>query len=1201
MRRLGPGATHFEMDKYTPIKFKNGHLGLRHKQINTLVREAISQNVSFESVKNSPETSAVDRLFKIDFASKCKNVDYIVESLKARSMLYVSRALRSVWLFSDRQYETVVNPIYLEEVLFPEMLTTAVNKTIHCIIKHLKDEKRYNDFYQYYKTKGNMKIAKRFLPKCPEGLLLADMELFMKEMSPDYLKLLCEKCPKVLLKYFNTLTMDRNAFIDFTHKEHKYIDVSRIVLKLQPQIYFEVIEKYCSKKAHHKRLSPKATKYIMQKHKDKYLAKPELYGGALLHLPTLALCLSEEEARELLLRLARAQYLTPWFTLTYKSGEPLLKRINKENKFKLVKIIFQKKNFGQAIDEAPYALPDQPFMDTDRGIFIDYDVHDIEPMLRCYLKKRKYCKWRPAESLMDDLYDKYRYVGFPKAFRELRVRLKTETSHHNRLIILNVLVSKTLKRADYVQTLLNMVGTGHANEPATLRAGFLRSLVRRAAAYSLPDGPWQTFQDMVLQVVLKTEVPCHEGVHAILIHNILNDVDTAPDVFEKFHSSFDPLNNYDLTASEKRKVYSYLYEKLLDRCKSEVQAHKPATAITDIWNVLSLIKTHKVDVNSCTEFLSILKLLIKQNAEDCAGLLMDLYKNKCCRRMFTKENFLLLQNQASYLNALRHDPALLMNIDKFEELASKRLPNFDRFFLKLKLYFEELVPSYLGIIEEKVKMKPKEHQSPSLMRGLCILQGAGVWKTVRDMGARGREARRLLAALTANIHMAFAMQSDQEKLYTDVGVIASRNALGPLPAAAVRAQLPALLGGPAPFVRLGVALAFDRLLPDDILNVIAHVRQNVKTKITKRMVLRRLYRYMCLKGEKFELNIWIEMQSVMLEFCTHCDEKLWVSLNVLTAVPETVKVEYCATILKIFHSGNLEVALPESVYECLEYVSDHLKQMKETEVLDILEYFFKNEFNDKYIEPFLNQAVKVMILARYLLLCETEQTQRERIANVGEPFLSTVKDLWNKSQFFGYCVRNYFNSFLSHLTYRKAILDSRYVSCMPILIWIVQHIHTYLDVKQHFDVYSKVHLTMLYYKTLQQIAEHQRDVLSRSKVEVGAAVGTVFGRRLAREHRQLLSDYFPTMTELYAQQVGHFFKSRNFGTGRVFESFVTSLTESLALSGGDCGAYFAAVLFQKLYEIGLTKDMRQIYAFIENSKHPQTQCFLSTYPYLPIS
>ncbi|GBP17302.1 hypothetical protein EVAR_17790_1 [Eumeta japonica] len=1170
------------MDYCMPIQFVEGNLGQRHKHMNESARDVLQRNVAFNDIRNTQETSIIDRLFKIDLASKCKNVDYIVENLKDRNMLYVSRALKSTWLVTDAEYTDIINPQYLEEELFPKMLTTGVTKMWHFIYMNLKDEARCFHFYRYYKSKQNISIAKHFLPKCSEEAIMSEFDLYIEEVTPHYLKLLCEKCPRLLLKYFDILVNGKKKFKKFTTENIKeYLDVTRILLKLQPEVYFEIIEKYCSSKGYNKRLSSKATKYIMQKHKDKYFAKPELYGGALLHLPTLARYLSEEEARDLVMRLARARYLVPWFTLTYKSAEPLLNRISKEDKQEIIKKIFRDKNIDLVVAEAPYPLPQIPFQNLEHTFVSESgDTELSDNYVEYCMDVPRYCpmalKCRKLPTLLDELFDKYRFTAFSKTFFELKKLLQSESSHKNRLMILNVLVSKTLKHPDHVQTLLELVSTRHANEPSTLRASFLRSLVRRAAAYRLPEEPWQIFHKMVLQVVFQSEeqVPCDEGIHAILLHDILSDRDVDLDIFNKFITVFNPLVEYDLSVTEKQKVYKTLYTMLIAKSKSSLQEHNWDDVIDFVNKILKLFQAYRINIDLCPEVIDIIKEVSENDIQKSKDILVRLYQMGKCRKIFIKENFCLMQTNASYINALRHDVLLLTDTNKFADLVMKGELKMDKFLIKIKVYFPDLAQRFKLIIEDKVKAKPDDAASLKSCRALCILQGPAVLSVMTDLYAGGKENKQLAQRLAANVHMAWSVDHLQVIVNKDVGVIASRNALGPLPAAAVRAQLPALLGGPAPFVRLGVALAFDRLLPVDVLNVIVHVRQSSKTKM-KRFLLNKFYKYMHLQGESLQSVLWEQMKALMIEFSPHYNARLWNVLSDSKGVPKVIKMEYCVTILSIQLSKQFKkiddkdnFLQLKNLRNNLKYLNKNVSELNETDVLWILKQFLESEFGKEMIaergSTFIHDAY-IRILCRFLLSCETETSQNERFATVGIAFMNIIKNSWNDiNDDNRCCMRKYFENFIMNLKYNKAFLNDTFANCLPMFIKVVEEMHTFLDVKRHFKLYSFIHLTMVYYKTLQHLKKQQPTLFSEQTngAEVASAVGLVFGRYLAREHRQLLTDYFHTITDIYVDDVVEY--TYNLSNREYLEKLKIAIIQGVAHSGEDDSLYFTILLLHKM-------------------------------------
>ncbi|GBP17296.1 hypothetical protein EVAR_17785_1 [Eumeta japonica] len=1209
------------MDHYLPIEFVGGNLGQKHKHVNECVKHAIEQNVAFNDIRNTQETSIIDRIFKIDIASKYKNVDYIIENLKERNMLYVSRALKSTWLVTDAEYTDIINPQYLEEELFPLMLTTSVTKMRHFIYVNLKDETRCFDFYRYYKSKQNLYVAKHFLPKCPEDIIMSEIDVFCEEITPHYLKLLCEKSPRVLLKYFEMSVCSSKDFKKIKSNIDKYLDITRMLLKSQPELYFEMIETYCSPKQYDKRVSPKATKYIMQKHKDKFLAKPELYGGALLHLPTVAQYLNEAEALDLVVRLAKAQYLAPWFTLTYKYAQPLLKRISIEKKQKIVKKIFKDKRFGSVVINAPYPLPHIPFQNFNHEFFPDSDVYAQSGlatkrplMLYCNSKPPKQCREiRQMPTLLDRLFDKYRFTAFVKTFIELKKLLQSESSHKNRLMILNVLVSKTLKHPDYVQTLLELVSTRHANEPSTLRASFLRSLVRRAAAYRLPEQPWQIFHKMVLQIVFQSEeqVPCDEGIHAILLHDILSDRDVDLDIFNKFITVFNPLVEYDLSVTEKQKVYKTLYSMLIAKSKSSLQEHNWDDVIDFVNKILKLFQAYRINIDLCPEVIDIIKKVSENDIQKSKDILVRLYQMGKCRKIFIKENFCLMQTNASYINALRHDVLLLTDTNKFADLVMKGELKIDKFLIKIKVYFPDLAQRFKLIIEDKVKSKPDDAASLKSCRALCILQGPAVLSVMTDLYAGGKENKQLAQRLAANVHMAWSVDHLQVIVNKDVGVIASRNALSPLPAAAVRAQLPALLGGPAPFVRLGVALAFDRLLPENVLNVIVHVRQSSKTKM-KRFLLNKFYKYMHLQGESLQSVLWDQMKALMIEFSPHYNARLWNVLSDSEGVPKVIKLEYCLTILSIQFSRQIQQSehtnnlLPvRTLGSNLHYLSKNVSELKEIDILWILKSFLEYEFGKEIIAErgsflslrgnFIHDAY-IRILCRFLLSCETETSQNERFATVGLAFMNIIKSSWSEI-FHRYLLMEYLTKFIFYLKCNEVFLNGNFANCLPLFDKIIKKMHTFLDVKQRFKLYSYIHLTMVYYKTLQHLKKQQPTLFSEQTngAEVASAVGLVFGRYLAREHRQLLTDYFHTITDIYVDDVVEY--TYNLSNREYLEKLKIAIIQGVAHSGEDDSLYFTILLLHKMRLLGDfgRVELQDVFKLLADSRDARIQVFLSVY------
>ncbi|XP_037294008.1 uncharacterized protein LOC115449178 [Manduca sexta] len=304
------------MSPFTPIILVGENLGLRHRHLNSVVTETIQQCVPFQQIQDLPEQTPVDRLFKIDLASKLRNVDYILQNIKDEDMLYVSRALKAKWLL-EQQHQSIINPKYLEENLYPYMVTTAVSKFKNWLYLHLKDPQRCEDFYKYY-SESKFNYAIKFLGRCHVEFIISEAPNILEKLSPHHFKILCEKCPQVAKIYFDNILDDDELKIKFLDHNQGFYNSLKVVLKLDAHIFFEITEKYFGN-----RYNRSFTKYIMAHHRDRVDKKPELYASMLLNMQALAECLSSEESKEFVLILARASYLSNH--VDYKFVEPSLR------------------------------------------------------------------------------------------------------------------------------------------------------------------------------------------------------------------------------------------------------------------------------------------------------------------------------------------------------------------------------------------------------------------------------------------------------------------------------------------------------------------------------------------------------------------------------------------------------------------------------------------------------------------------------------------------------------------------------------------------------------------------------------------------------------------------------------------------------------------------------------------------------------
>ncbi|PZC71407.1 hypothetical protein B5X24_HaOG213488, partial [Helicoverpa armigera] len=407
-----------KMALLTPVTLSGDNLGQRHRHLNSLVREAHESGAKFPDVEALPELSPLDRLFKIDLAVKLQHVHYIIHNLKHDDMLYVSRTLRATWLV---HHQDIINPKHLEDVLFPEMLAPAVTRMKHWLYINLREPAMCQQFYQHYKP-DSFDYAIKFLNHCSQNFILQEVPNILAKISCHYLKVLCEKCPRVAKIYFDALATDDDVKARYLAQEKVYYNSVKCVLKSDADVFLDITEKYYNMNSF-SRLSPSTTDYIVRCHKARLWSKLELYAAYILHIPSLAARLSVEECQEVVLQLARASYLQHWFS--YKAVEPLIKRLSPDKRAAFKKRVFVEKDVGEPVPDWPYSTPDPPPQtDSDPYVFDDEEfstVCGIKVTKRLIKKRRGYDDYVEIVSCenidkvktdLDRLFEEFRFIGF---------------------------------------------------------------------------------------------------------------------------------------------------------------------------------------------------------------------------------------------------------------------------------------------------------------------------------------------------------------------------------------------------------------------------------------------------------------------------------------------------------------------------------------------------------------------------------------------------------------------------------------------------------------------------------------------------------------------------------------------------------------------------------------------------------------------
>ncbi|XP_047022255.1 uncharacterized protein LOC124631732 [Helicoverpa zea] len=1159
------------MTSLLPIILTGDHLGQRHRHLNSLVNKAVDSGVSFQDIEYLPEQGPVDRLFKIDFAGKLKNVEYIIRNLKDDDMLFVSRALKSSWLLNSRE---IINPKYLEDVLFPEMISPAVTKMRHWISLNLRDQAACQEFYHYYKEK-EFRFAIKFLSHCKKGFILEEVPKILTKLSSHDFKVLCEKCPQVAKIYFDSLTTDEEVRSCYLRQEKAFYNSVKCVLKSDSDMFLDIMEKYFNVNTF-PRFSPLATDYLLRYHKNRFTSKLELYVAHFLHIPTLAARLTVEECQEVVLQLARAKYLQHWFE--YKVVEPFVKRLSPDKRAVFKKRVFVEKDIGKCVEEWPYATPKPPPpIDSNPHLF---DEEKCEPIyglemgdFRYMLKKRKFCRYEGSRIVtsvktdLDRLFDEFRFIGFERALHDLGQRLVRAGSSERRRDIFLVLVSKSGGRNDAVAALLKLASR-HQNEPPHIRASILRSLVKRTNVWRLPADVWQNFLDFGHGLGFDgapAEAECTEGLHAVVIRHLLSG-ESKNNVCATFLKNFSPLAEYALKANERTLISRGLQDMLI-----AAAAHSETTVTAErISQLLDIIDIYHVPVKAESPILEIVKNLVLQDANVAKPLLERFYKAGIGRRELFRVNLKFRCDQEACLNALRHDPSAL-DIAMLADIVTNSESRFDSFFCKLGVYFnqdEDFTVHLKSLLNEKIiSIKNTNCKHATLARSVARLWYNQFETELCKLDAEGDDQSKFAARLRACARIARPRINLLQWGWRKAGVkaIATQAMLS---RRVDRAGIIRFLASEKRTVRVAVALCI-RSESELLLETLASA-----AKLHPVVALRTALSYFRHFGTNSNPKVWDCIKPLVSSVDLSSRERLRQLLVKTEWIPVSIKPDYCATLYlvidKISNSisaqllSDLCMMLPKINEDIIENILLHLLQKTPTDADDI---------------PLSFPAIFI----RYLMLPKNNKDLDKRFAKIGGAFFERLDSLRSTGDKH---IRVRLEQIKENLKYNAAFIDTKYELCPLVIERILAWIQTFMPKEEYFDNYAEIHLTMLYFKAVRQTMKQVPEVfldLQKQKVECAEAVGFVFGRYISKEVANLVSAFFDSIIELYAGALVNYLQVY-FVIGTVRAKFIESVIKGLWEESVGLQRRLAVYVFKEHQHSMNENARKEIQAVMENDE-----------------
>ncbi|XP_039760473.1 uncharacterized protein LOC120634136 [Pararge aegeria] len=1027
-----------------PLMIEGETLGDKHRNYNKIVNEKIKSNPTKTIAAINYEEPDLDNLCKIDIACKIRNVEYILEILKCDDMLYVSRVIKKcTWLITDQQYAYIINPAYLYNNLYQQMTSKAFNKLVLHIRLNLDDEKRVEEFFNFYKQ-NDLDKAMHWLPRCSIGFIEGIIRNHANDIPKNLLKRLYEKS----FTFLDILVQNYNASYYVDH----LIEPGMFLLKINLDKFLDIFETL--KDGDTPKFGRKYTKLVMEKCPERIKNNLKRYVYV-LDISVFAQYLKKEEVKDFILTHIKNKKTRSWFT--YKKIKYFLNRLPFEERFDFVKKLFIEKS-----------CKEEPLENETWDDIIEY----------CNLP----LKGKLTSS--KNIYSWYVYAPFNKAFEDLKLLIRNESNPSERIWILRSILTCALGNQNNILTLLKYYHKNHINEPFMFKVQFVNHLITKTDTHKYDEEAWGYLNDIFnsLEVYTRSKDSVQSCLKSILFYNVIHDVQIPEDIESKFdfkhyisYGYGDCRNKFNM--EETQKIFNYFYSYYISKVKINITSEKEFDETVDI--ILSVLKVLDIWNKELKDYPFVLQrikdLVIIKKDSSWKQDLSSLYNfKKSWRKILFTESIILSPNQDSCMNALKHSPELLESHTKeINACINDKVLYFGRFLRKIQIYYQyqSLSDSFKATFLENLNQMSLHKSS---ITGLCILLTR---KELLDFVQKyvPREAKIVWnqhddAMLSIRKNVAACMHLSRPHLPLDVVllyakgdylkyVLPSLNAIFyNINSKQMAEHLPKLLNAPVSLKKHGIRVAFAKLKQKELINMFTEIWKSNKNRSIRKEIVCETFKMLCKEtDETVMFYIWEMFRMFVNDLTFEENKKIYFTLSQAQKVPLNIRASF------LMRSYEFLEKLPAEA-NC-ENLIDELK----TKMGDIMEFldvdFMAKLFLENFDKKFDTQKYSYSTyVAMFLLSTKSESVQCERYKKCFEPIVEKAVAVWNKQHGTVYYARknlqDIFNTMF--MKFDSLVLDQEMIFPIAMYTAALNQLQSVLSIKANYFLLTHIKLSLGY-------------------------------------------------------------------------------------------------------------------------------------------
>lgn len=1072
------------------------NLGQRQYDLNIKVNEAANKNIDFLQITQSPETSDVDKLFKIELASKYKNIEYLIGVLKSGDSFHIIRVLKCDWMYDDK-YSHIINLDYLEHNVFPYMSAKMKRKLLTNISNNVTNENRSKSFYIYCVSKNLCHNATKFLLQTSEYFKLNAIQTQMDKLRnlDENLKFFIGNSFKLVQAYLKETENGRNAVL----YELRYLySISNVE-------YLDILERYSKvndDKA--KCLGLRISKHIMKNHKKRVLHKPRLYIP-IINKSILIKHSTPEDAKNYLKALLPENLEHFWCKVFISEYRSIIDALPVGERFKFMKKIYSDK------------YPGQQFEKNSDFYFVNYYEIMTEDERELWA----------SEHLADndeDNYKYYKFLPFDKVFEIMKKEILVTPDAYKRNTILETVV-ETAKTEEQVLKFLEYYYDRHANE--RYKDSFISTLLDKHSILDCEEDCFNVVHKLMRSVNNSFYKDKFNAL--IIIYSILKEKDYTQ------NGLADCLKGLIRTSCSLAQLTDHV--KTLDPERKEIAYQGIREISTDVVKKLlsdTSNKHYHYELKVFIQFyLSFVKYFQKPKS-DVPETVMKYVESKweefSCHQFFSEE----VKARDTVMHLLKKDAKLACDFPLIEKYIMESPAWRDEDFRltavlrKLKVYFyndvaQEYLKYFLQCLNDKAKSRRLMH---TVIYGIFQLADENhkldfCMKYVPENPKINHAAidKSLLLTQEAICRYAFYARPNlplpKILLYVKGDYVSFclqmfNYFVANLPPQLCLQFVEALINAPVKIQKHGLRLAFQCFSVEDLKKLVVKVWTKNKNISLRMVMYTSMFQFILKQAPDNQIDLFELFKTMTLDLHKDDQEDVFKVLRKVYELPEHLRGHYLEAAWKAV--GKIPDCRKGTETKCvvLNKMIENISILNKEFLLSIIEDHIRDMLMEQQNCEEISICSAKWDLATTFIIKITNEDGIKTNINLVKLILQKCLEKWNEVNKDIFTMRQLCHNFINRLVHKNTEERDSYSKANPIFDSILQDLLNVLPVEEVYLMFWDLKLTIIINKVAdfgQDKIKHLSDTPSRKTEilkdvshnfanEIGALVHDLVEKRL---------------------------------------------------------------------------------------------------------